>query len=776
MSSSRIRSVPLWMALLLVSAGLVVPSTSARADEAGSGGDFVALTTPGRLLDTRSGLGAPAGLRGPGSVTAVPALGAGGVPAAGVSAVLVDLTLINPTAGTYLTIWPEDSPQPPVSMINAAGGTIVSGTAVVPVGPSGLLNVRNNSGNTHIAIDVHGYHLSGQSGTPGQGGFIPVPSQRLVDTRSGLGAPAGVIPAGGSITATIGDGSPVPAGAAAAFLSITTVGATQQGYLQAHPAGATPTGSTMDFASGATSVGTAVKLSTDGRITFRSVGAATNVVVDVLGYYSADPTRGAGLRTRPAARILSTVPSGHPIPANAVVDVQVGGLRGLPTRGIAGAVLGLTTVNPSAAGYLRAWPLGEPEPTTSVHNFPAGTSRASLVVIKAGTDGKVRIRNTSGAPLHLIADLQGWYEDPIPSVPVAPNSRVAVRQLPPPAGARLGAVEYAFVDDQGRVQHGRQPDPDWFDTLQWSTLADESAFTGPPALGLMPDNRVQVAAQAIDSNIQTMTQSSPGAPAWGSWDRLGGSMAAPPVAGRLENGVTVLFAVDADGRLWQYRQDRAMPSWHSLGDTRLTGGIAVVPARVGSVVGLRIVGIGTDGAVKTALYDWTGTGGLAPWVDLGGSSFNGTPAVEVLPGYRTRIVVRDGDGLLHTKYQALTGGFPAEWEAVGDLTTFGSPDVILDPFYGRLCVLARGTDNRIHAIWETAMASGVWGTWADTGIGPVATDPTAAEFTTSNGEQWIIVARDADGTVRYAIRTAMPGASRSAGQPSFQTGALPAAD
>jgi hypothetical protein len=244
----------------------------------------------------------------------------------------------------------------------------------------------------------------------------------------------------------------------------------------------------------------------------------------------------------------------------------------------------------------------------------------------------------------------------------------------------------------------------------------------------------------------------------------------------LENGVTVLFALDADGRLWHYRQDSAMPSWQSLGGPQLTGGIAVVPARAGQETGLRVVGIGTDGAVKTALYyGWT-VGGLGPWADLGGSTFNGTPAVEVLPGYRARIVVRDGAGLLHTKYEALSGGFPADWDSVGGLTTVGSPAVILDPLYGRLCVLARGADNRIHASWETAQASGVWGTWKDTAMGPIATDPTAAEFTSSAGLQWIIVARDAEGVVRYAIRTGRPDATRTAGQPSFQPGTLPTAD
>ena len=63
-------------------AGLAVgPAPAAYADAAGKGGDFVPLNGPAQLLDTRSGIGAPAGTRGAGSTTTVQVLGRASIPA-----------------------------------------------------------------------------------------------------------------------------------------------------------------------------------------------------------------------------------------------------------------------------------------------------------------------------------------------------------------------------------------------------------------------------------------------------------------------------------------------------------------------------------------------------------------------------------------------------------------------------------------------------------------------------------------------------------------------
>jgi hypothetical protein len=610
-------------------------------------------------------------------------------------------------------------------------------------------------------VEVHGYYLAAPSTATGMGGFVRLPPERLT----------GKIEANGIHTITIGNGSPVPADAAAALLTIIVVDATEPGQLRAFPAGVTPSGSTIDYMPGMTSVMTAVRLSPEGMISFTASGAELYLVVDVVGYFTSRPDQGAGLRTVPGSRIYDTVTAGTPIPPNSEVDIQVGGVSGLPTRGIAGAVLNLTTVNPGDSGFLQVWPSGETESSSALHRVAESENRASMAIVRPGVEGKVRIKNSTRKPVNLLVDLQGWYAEPLPPAPVARNTPVRIIQLAPGDGEDLGTLAYAFVDNLGQLRYGRQPDPSRFDTLRWSSLSTDEVFIGPPALTQLPDERVQVVAQYGDSNIQSMSQTTAGGEGWNDWTKLGGSMAAPPVADSLASGVTVLFGVDADGRLWHYRQEGSRPFWQSLGDADLTGGIAVGPARNG----LRIVAIGSEGAAKTAVYHDSGM--LGSWTDLGGSKLTGTPAIEVLPGFRTRIVARDKAGRVMTKYQLASGKFRTDWDRVGDLTAAGSPDIIFDSKYRRFCVVARATDNRVYAIWETAVASDTWGTWEDSGVGTVFTDPTATEYSSADGRAWIIAGLDFNGDVRYAVRDAAPsatlGAERGSTKQSFRTGVLP---
>jgi hypothetical protein len=761
--------VALALAGLLVSAAgvVLVPSSPVWADAAGVGGDFVPVPAT-HLLDTRSGLGGTAGVRGAGSTTTFQVLGVSGIPSADVSGLVVDVTAVGPTALTQLTVWPDGSTRPSTSNLSAVAGSVLSTTAVVPVGASGKLSVYNAAGSTHIIVDVQGYFRT-VSGAPGQGGFVPVTPERLVDTRSGLGAPKAPLPANGTVTVTIGDGSPVPV-IASAFLNVTVFGASGAGWLSLCPSGETSCGSGMDYPAGTTSVGMPVKLGPDGKISLKS-NIAINVVIDVEGYFAAQPDQGAGLRTLSAVRLLDTTATNSPIPASGTVDVAIGGTNGLPTRAVAGAVLNLTAVTPAGSGYVGAWPAGAIEPPISLTAFTAPTTRAGIAIVKLGVEGKVRIKNNSGSPLHLQVDLQGWFADPLPAVPIVANARTSAMQLTPSGGATLGAVEYSYVDNLGRLRSGHQVNPDQFGTVQWTTLSGGEAFTGQPALSQLSDGRVQIAAQHTDSNIRSIGQTTVGGAAWNAWASLGGSMASPPVAGRLPDGTTVLFAVDVDGRLWDYRQVGASLFWRSLGDADLTGGFGVVPLSNG----LRIVAVNTSGAVLTAAYSTGGT--LSSWISLGGSGFTGTPALVQYPGYLTGIVVRGADGVLQGKREDLSTGFPAAWSPVGDLVTVGSPAVILDPLYGRTAVVARGTDNTLSYIWETAPASKVWGPWTSLASGPVVTDPSITLYTTTSGESWLITARNVNGVVLYWLRADPPPGSPVAagarwGVP-FVSGALP---
>src|SRR5664279_4415802 len=67
---------------------------------------------PLRVLDTRSGTGAPAAAVRAGATPAAKVTGPGGVPATGVSAVVLNVTVTAPTAGGFITGYASGSPLP----------------------------------------------------------------------------------------------------------------------------------------------------------------------------------------------------------------------------------------------------------------------------------------------------------------------------------------------------------------------------------------------------------------------------------------------------------------------------------------------------------------------------------------------------------------------------------------------------------------------------------------------------------------------------------------
>ncbi|MGY0006191.1 trypsin-like serine protease [Micromonospora sp. I033] len=399
-------------------AGWIAESTS---------NNYVALSPGGTLLDTRNGTGTTAGPRTAGSTTDFQALGVAGVPATGVSSVLVDVTAISPTANAYLTLFPQGSARPASSSVNASIGETISTTQVVKVGPTGKLSLFHSGVSTHVIIDVHGYFA-----TSGGGGLIAVPHTRVVDTRNGTGTTAGTVPGGGSRTFTL-TGGVIPSGATSAFLDVAVVGATGGGYLSAYPAGGTadPT-SVLDYVSGITSQGVAVKLSASGAVTFVNRGPAVHLVISVQGYVTADPAVGTDLRPTSAIQVVDTrANGGSPLKAKDALYVQLTGPTGIPLNAMGGALISVTTVGPTGSGYLTVEPDGlfasTPEgpvvTSQSVANFAAGQhARTTMVMTEVARDegrfddfgkpGRIRILNVSSGTVHVIVTLHGWFNAP----------------------------------------------------------------------------------------------------------------------------------------------------------------------------------------------------------------------------------------------------------------------------------------------------------------------------------------------------------------------------
>ena len=120
---------------------------------------------PTRILDTRSGTGtggvkAQIGANGHMSLQVE---GVGDIPAAGVSAVILNLTVAGPTANGFVTAYPDGETAPNASNINYFAGQNIPNLVVVPVGADGKVEFANtSSGSTDLIADVFGYFSTGQ--------------------------------------------------------------------------------------------------------------------------------------------------------------------------------------------------------------------------------------------------------------------------------------------------------------------------------------------------------------------------------------------------------------------------------------------------------------------------------------------------------------------------------------------------------------------------------------------------------------------------------------
>lgn len=281
---------------------------------------------------------------------------------------------------------------------------------LVAPGSDGKVDVYNSSGTVDVVVDVSGYFTSSSGAAPG--GYVTVTQTRLVDTRDGTGAAEAQLAPGGSINVQM-DGVDGIADASAVFVNLTVPSPAAAGSLYAYATGGSAGQPALDYVDATTASAATVAVGSGGQITVKN-GSSTqsiDVVIDIYGYFSPGVTQGGGF-TPVQARLLDTRTTTS-IPAHGTVAVAVGGTNGLPVYGIGGVVLNLTTTDQQAAGYLRAWPTGQPAPDTSVGNFQPGSSRADLAILQPGTSGKINVYNSSSGTV----DLEGWFSAIEPSIP-----------------------------------------------------------------------------------------------------------------------------------------------------------------------------------------------------------------------------------------------------------------------------------------------------------------------------------------------------------------------
>ncbi len=250
-----------------------------------SGAGQYAALPPARILDTRYGTG---GIMGPiagGQTIAVQVTGRGGVPASGVAAVVLNVTVTQTTRSGFLTAYPVGVARPTASNVNWVKGETVANRVMVPVGTNGQVALYNSYGDTQMVVDVSGY-LTTQAVAAGTDGlFVPVAPHRLLDTR----VTHQTLGPGQVLTVPVAGQAGVPAsGATAAVMNVTVTDTTTAGYLTVYPAGVPrPTASDINWVKGETVPNMAVpRLGSGGAIAVYNSYGHTDVVIDVVGWFS----------------------------------------------------------------------------------------------------------------------------------------------------------------------------------------------------------------------------------------------------------------------------------------------------------------------------------------------------------------------------------------------------------------------------------------------------------------------------------------------------------
>jgi len=246
--------------------------------------------SPTRLLDTRSGLGAAALPVASSRSLSLQVTGRAPVPASGVSAVLLNVTVTSPSAAGFLTIYPDGKPRPTASNLNFTPGQTVPNMVVATVGSNGRIALYNGSaGIVDVVVDVAGYYLAGFPSVAGA--LQAVPSTRVADTRTGLATAAQPIAASGSLALQIagpGTGGVLAWGVAAVVMNVTVTAPDGGGYLTVYPNGKSkPATSNLAFAAHQTVASlVVVPVGSDGRVRFANgSGGNIDLIVDVVGVF-----------------------------------------------------------------------------------------------------------------------------------------------------------------------------------------------------------------------------------------------------------------------------------------------------------------------------------------------------------------------------------------------------------------------------------------------------------------------------------------------------------
>ena len=244
-------------------------------------GSRLVPTTPTRFLDTRNGTGVPKGRVGSHGVIKLQVTGVHGIPSTGVTAVVMNVTAVDPSANSFVSAYPDGTTRPDTSNINFQAGQTLPNLVTVPV-VNGKVDLYNNAGTVDLLADITGYYTSAAGSA-----YSPTGPTRLLDTRNGTGARSGTVGAKGTVNLQVAGVKGIPANATAVLLNVTVTNPSSSSYLTVYPHGTPLPGvSNLNYTAHQTVSNLVLVPIIDGMVSFTNHAGTTDVIADVSGYFS----------------------------------------------------------------------------------------------------------------------------------------------------------------------------------------------------------------------------------------------------------------------------------------------------------------------------------------------------------------------------------------------------------------------------------------------------------------------------------------------------------
>jgi fibronectin type III domain protein len=384
-------------------------------------GQFVS-TPVVRVLDTRYGTGGvPVAPMSAGATLTFPVAGVFGIPASA-SAVVLDVTALNPTATGYLSAYDADTADPGVASVGVRQGHMTNQTTTAEVSSEDTVSLTNHSsGSSDITASIVGYYTEGSAAAAGDT-YFGVPWSEIGGTVN--------IAAGGNYTFQISGQGGIATGADTAVLQVNAINATASGYLDIYPAGTSdPNVSALGYNSDTFYRDVEyAPLSSSGQITISNHGTeSVGVTIWPRGYFMPPSTTPAGAEYWPLypQAVFGTATAGTQLAANASATFQVTGTGNIPASGVAEVSEDVVATNPTSIGNIAEGPAdGTARPIVSYLN--ADSAYAGYddgLVSTLSPSGEETITNNGSGTVDVQVAVTGWFQ--AAGVPAAPMTVTA---------------------------------------------------------------------------------------------------------------------------------------------------------------------------------------------------------------------------------------------------------------------------------------------------------------------------------------------------------------